>query len=166
MFILISVTLIQSEPVDNSTRAKSRLTTDASVFSQECLYIVLCLSSHSKPTITVPPSLLVLQQEGIEVCADPVQDFGIAQVIAHPDYNKPNRFWNDIALLRLDRQVSSSRKYRTGARCQVQSSRKYNRYLLIVCSHEQAHIQVIPNCTLGTPNYNELPVVMAQPFTR
>ncbi|XP_043209740.1 phenoloxidase-activating factor 3-like [Amphibalanus amphitrite] len=47
-------------------------------------------------------------QGGREVCADPVQDFGIAQVIAHPDYNKPNRFWNDIALLRLDRQVQNS----------------------------------------------------------
>lgn len=39
-------------------------------------------------------------------CAEPVQNFGIAQVIPHQDYNKPNRFWNDIALLRLDRAVT------------------------------------------------------------
>ena len=33
----------------------------------------------------------------------PVQDFRPAQVIAHAEYNSPERFWNDIAIIRLDR---------------------------------------------------------------
>jgi len=34
-----------------------------------------------------------------------VQNLGIEQVIFHPDYNKPHNFMNDIALLKLDREV-------------------------------------------------------------
>ncbi|XP_043223511.1 phenoloxidase-activating factor 3-like [Amphibalanus amphitrite] len=36
-------------------------------------------------------------------CTGPVQDFTPEEVISHKDYNSPERFWNDIALIRLDR---------------------------------------------------------------
>jgi len=41
-------------------------------------------------------------------CAGPVQDFSPEQVISHDDYSKPQRFWNDIALIRLNRKVDHS----------------------------------------------------------
>ena len=34
------------------------------------------------------------------------QDFDIEKVIIHPEYNSPNTFQNDIAIVKLDRKVS------------------------------------------------------------
>ena len=34
------------------------------------------------------------------------QDFDIAKIIIHPEYNSPNTFQNDIAIVKLDRKVS------------------------------------------------------------
>ncbi|KAJ4436616.1 hypothetical protein ANN_16747, partial [Periplaneta americana] len=43
---------------------------------------------------------------GEEVCAPPPQDFGIQRIIVHPDYDpRTNNKWNDIGLVRLDRDV-------------------------------------------------------------
>ncbi|XP_037071855.1 CLIP domain-containing serine protease 14D-like [Pollicipes pollicipes] len=39
-------------------------------------------------------------------CAGPVQDFQIEEIISHKEYNSPNRFWNDIALLRLNKPIN------------------------------------------------------------
>jgi len=39
------------------------------------------------------------------VCSSPVQNFGVEEVIFHPGYNKPRTYMNDIALLKLDREV-------------------------------------------------------------
>jgi len=39
------------------------------------------------------------------VCAPPVQDFEPEEVFFHQDYNKPNVFQNDIALIRLPRDA-------------------------------------------------------------
>lgn len=38
-------------------------------------------------------------------CAPPVQDFKPELTTPHPEYNKPKRFQNDIALIKLDRPV-------------------------------------------------------------
>jgi len=38
-------------------------------------------------------------------CAEPVQDFWEFEVIPHPDYNRPERYQNDIALVKLSRDV-------------------------------------------------------------
>jgi len=38
-------------------------------------------------------------------CAEPVQDFTDFEVIAHPEYNKPKRYQNDIALIKLSQDV-------------------------------------------------------------
>ena len=54
--------------------------------------------------------LCCFQRNGRLVCAAPVQNFDIAQVISHPDYNKPNRFWNDIALIRLNKTATFNRE--------------------------------------------------------
>lgn len=40
-----------------------------------------------------------------EFCAQPPQDFKPETVTVHPEYNKPSRFRNDIALVKLDRPV-------------------------------------------------------------
>lgn len=37
-------------------------------------------------------------------CADPIEVFGIEKFVVHPDYNRP-KYSNDIALIRLDRDV-------------------------------------------------------------
>jgi len=39
------------------------------------------------------------------MCSDPPQNFDIAEVIFHADYGKPHSFQNDIALIKLDREV-------------------------------------------------------------
>jgi len=38
-------------------------------------------------------------------CAPLPQDFAPEQVLTHPEYNKPNRFQNDIAIVKLDKNV-------------------------------------------------------------
>ena len=38
-------------------------------------------------------------------CNDTPQNFEAEEVIFHPDYNKPNQFQNDIALIRLNRDA-------------------------------------------------------------
>jgi len=38
-------------------------------------------------------------------CAEPVQDFGVAKVVLHKDYGKPQDYQNDIALIQLDKVV-------------------------------------------------------------
>jgi len=38
-------------------------------------------------------------------CAEPVQDFTDFEVIPHPEYNRPERYQNDIALIKLSRDV-------------------------------------------------------------
>jgi len=45
------------------------------------------------------------QDERFRICADPVQDFDVDQIIFHPSYNKPNVFQNDIAVVRLSRNA-------------------------------------------------------------
>ena len=35
----------------------------------------------------------------------PVQNFGVEEILYHPQYNKPRQFMNDIALLKLDREA-------------------------------------------------------------
>lgn len=37
-------------------------------------------------------------------CADPIETFGVESFVVHPDYNRP-KYSNDIALVRLDRDV-------------------------------------------------------------
>ena len=39
-------------------------------------------------------------------CAPLPQDFTPVQVLVHPDYNKPSKFQNDIAVIKLDRDVA------------------------------------------------------------
>lgn len=43
-----------------------------------------------------------------ENCAGPVEDFGIKYSVVHESYDKPHRFANDIALIRLSRRVKFS----------------------------------------------------------
>ncbi|XP_043193012.1 phenoloxidase-activating factor 3-like [Amphibalanus amphitrite] len=43
-----------------------------------------------------------------EVCSDEVQDFGVEEVIPHPEHHRPRQYHNDIALVRLDRPVERS----------------------------------------------------------
>ena len=43
-----------------------------------------------------------------QVCAPPVQNFDIEKIIPHESYNSPNPFQNDIALVRLDRDVEEN----------------------------------------------------------
>ena len=38
-------------------------------------------------------------------CAPLPQDFEPVEIIVHPDYNKPSRFQNDIAVIKLDRDI-------------------------------------------------------------
>ena len=38
-------------------------------------------------------------------CAPPPQDFSPVEVIIHQQYNKPNKFQHDIAIIKLDRDV-------------------------------------------------------------
>ena len=45
------------------------------------------------------------------ICAEPVQDFDIEKVIFHPSYNSPNVFQNDVALMRLSRDIVINGKY-------------------------------------------------------
>ena len=33
------------------------------------------------------------------------QDFEPVEVIIHPEYNKPSKFQNDIAIIKLDRDI-------------------------------------------------------------
>ena len=40
------------------------------------------------------------------ICNAGSQDFDIEKVIIHPEYNSPNTFQNDIAIVKLDRKVS------------------------------------------------------------
>lgn len=40
-----------------------------------------------------------IQEDGTKLCADPVQDRTVEQVIVHPQYSKKN--YHDIALIRL-----------------------------------------------------------------
>lgn len=44
----------------------------------------------------------------IGVCTGPVQDFEPEEVIPHADYNSPQRFWNDIAIIRLNRPFNKN----------------------------------------------------------
>ena len=39
------------------------------------------------------------------------QDFDVEKIIIHPEYNSPNTFQNDIAIVKLDRKVTQNRKY-------------------------------------------------------
>ena len=39
------------------------------------------------------------------VCAPVPQDFGVEEIIPHPNYSSPNPFQNDVALVRLDREA-------------------------------------------------------------
>ncbi|XP_037088976.1 phenoloxidase-activating factor 3-like [Pollicipes pollicipes] len=48
------------------------------------------------------------ERDGLKSCSEREQDFTPVEVLPHPDYSKPNRYWNDIALLRLDRPVSKN----------------------------------------------------------
>ena len=34
-----------------------------------------------------------------------MQDFEPVEVIIHPEYNKPSKFQNDIAIVKLDRDI-------------------------------------------------------------
>ena len=43
--------------------------------------------------------------DGGQSCNDPPQNFEAEEVIFHPDYNKPNQYQNDIALIRLNRDA-------------------------------------------------------------
>lgn len=49
---------------------------------------------------------------GRKVCAGPVVDVDVEEVVEHPEYeknvNKPTGLWNDIALIRLKRAVAFS----------------------------------------------------------
>ena len=42
------------------------------------------------------------------VCNEGSQDFDIEKIIIHPEYNSPNTFQNDIAIVKLDRKVSQN----------------------------------------------------------
>ena len=44
------------------------------------------------------------------VCNVGVQDFDVEKILYHPDYNSPNVFQNDIAIVKLDRKVSRNGK--------------------------------------------------------
>jgi len=41
-------------------------------------------------------------------CAPPHQDIGVSRVIHHPSYGKPQAFQNDIAVIELEREVTSN----------------------------------------------------------
>ena len=41
-----------------------------------------------------------------KLCAPPVEEYGIDEVIAHPNYSKPTRYLNDIALIRLNKTIT------------------------------------------------------------
>jgi len=43
--------------------------------------------------------------DGGQSCNDPPQNFEAEEIIFHPDYNKPNQYQNDIALIRLNREA-------------------------------------------------------------
>ena len=36
----------------------------------------------------------------------PIQDFSPEEIVIHPEYNKPSKFQNDIAIVKLDGDVS------------------------------------------------------------
>ena len=38
-------------------------------------------------------------------CSPPPQDIAPAKIFIHPDYNRPNKFQHDIAIILLDREV-------------------------------------------------------------
>ena len=40
-----------------------------------------------------------------EICAPRLQEFRIEEVIAHKQYNSPKLYQNDIALIRVDRDI-------------------------------------------------------------
>ena len=48
-------------------------------------------------------------------CTGPVQNFQAEEVIFHKSYNSPERFWNDIALIRLDRPYNKTLNCEWGA---------------------------------------------------
>ena len=39
-----------------------------------------------------------------------MQDFEPVEVIIHPEYNKPSKFQNDIAIVKLDRDIEVNGK--------------------------------------------------------
>ena len=45
------------------------------------------------------------------ICNAGSQDFDIEKITIHPEYNSPNTFQNDIAIVKLDRKVSQNCKY-------------------------------------------------------
>ena len=45
------------------------------------------------------------------ICNAGSQDFDIEKIIIHPEYNSPNTFQNDIAIVKLDRKVSLNGQY-------------------------------------------------------
>ena len=40
-----------------------------------------------------------------EICAEKIQEYRFEELIPHKEYNRPGRFANDIALIRLDRDI-------------------------------------------------------------
>lgn len=50
-------------------------------------------------------------ESGRNMCAPPVQDMEIDQVIAHEEYDKSKSRENDIALIRLKKHAALGRKY-------------------------------------------------------
>ena len=45
-----------------------------------------------------------------QTCNLGVQDFDVERILWHPEYNSPNIFQNDIAIVKLDRKVSRNGK--------------------------------------------------------
>jgi len=46
-----------------------------------------------------------------QLCAPPVEDYKIEEIIVHPNYSKPMEFDNDIALLRLNKTIDFKGKH-------------------------------------------------------